>query len=29
LGREAVLYDGSLHAWAQDEARPMSTTLMQ
>ena len=28
LGRETILYDGSLHAWAQDEARPMSTTLM-
>ena len=26
-GREAVLYDGSLHAWAQDEARPMTTAL--
>jgi len=29
LGREAILYDGSLHAWAQDEARPMSTALMR
>jgi thiosulfate/3-mercaptopyruvate sulfurtransferase len=29
MGREAILYDGSLHAWAQDEARPMSTTLMR
>lgn len=27
LGREAILYDGSLHAWAQNEARPMTTTL--
>lgn len=29
LGREAILYDGSLHAWAQDEARPMTTAILR
>jgi thiosulfate/3-mercaptopyruvate sulfurtransferase len=27
VGRDAVLYDGSLHAWARDEARPMTTAM--
>ncbi len=27
VGRDAVLYDGSLHAWAQDDARPMTTAM--
>jgi thiosulfate/3-mercaptopyruvate sulfurtransferase len=27
LDRDAVLYDGSLHAWAQSEDRPMTTAM--
>jgi len=27
VGRDTVLYDGSLHAWAQEQARPMTTAM--